>query len=456
MVLDPGEAREARSVEGGARESQIRQAVLASVVGTSIEWYDFFLYNTAAAIVFKDVFFPHSTDYAGTLSAFATYAVGFAARPIGAAIFGHWGDRLGRKATLIVTLVLMGVSSALVGVLPGTKSIGVAAPILLVLLRILQGIAVGGEWSGSVLLSMEWGDQRKRGLFASWPQIGVPIGLILGTGAMTAITLTSAGDAFTRWGWRIPFLLSLVLVAIGLWLRLKVMETPLFAEIVEKAAVHKTPVAEVVRRFPKEIILSALVRVSEQLPFYVFTSFALTYIHKDLKMAQGLALGAVTLAACMELVVIPAAGHLSDSLGRKRVYATGSLLIAVVAFPYFALLNTKVGILVIIGVMLAQLPHAIQYGPQASLISESFPTNLRYGGAGIGYQLASIVAGGPAPLLATWLLHDYGWWAISVLMVIASVITLVAVGLLADRSATDITDDQAYATAPAGGRRPAD
>src|SRR5262245_34231101 len=220
MVLDPGAAQPARSLNDAERQQQIRKAALASVVGTSIEWYDFFLYNTAAAIVFKDVFFPSSSDYAGTLEAFATYAVGFAARPVGAAIFGHWGDRLGRKATLIVTLLLMGVSSALIGVLPGTNTIGVAAPILLVLLRVLQGIAVGGEWSGSVLLSMEWGDQRRRGLFASWPQVGVPIGLILGTGAMTTIAL-SAGDAFTSWAWRIPFLLSLVLVAIGLWVRLK-------------------------------------------------------------------------------------------------------------------------------------------------------------------------------------------------------------------------------------------
>jgi MFS family permease len=231
--------------------------------------------------------------------------------------------------------------------------------------------------------------------------------------------------------------------------RLKVMETPLFSELVEKAEVHKTPVAEVIKRHPKEIILSALVRTSEQLPFYVFTSFALTYIHKDLGMAQGLALGAVTLAACMELFAIPTAGHLSDRLGRKRVYATGSLLIAVVAFPYFLLINTEVGILVILAVMLAQLPHSIQYGPQASLISESFPTSLRYGGAGIGYQLASIVAGGPAPLLATWLLHDYGWWAISLLLILSSVITLTAVGLLPDRSKIDISDETAYATTAA-------
>jgi metabolite-proton symporter len=446
MVLDPGEAREARSVEGEEREKQVRKAVLASVVGTSIEWYDFFLYNTAAAIVFADVFFPKSSDYAGTLSAFATYAVGFAARPVGAAIFGHWGDRLGRKATLIVTLLLMGISSAFVGVLPGTNSIGVAAPVILVLLRILQGIAVGGEWSGSVLLSMEWGNQRRRGLFASYPQIGVPIGLLLGTGAMTAIAL-SMGDAFSDWAWRIPFLLSLVLVAIGLWVRLKVMETPLFAEIVEREKVAKVPVAEVIKKHPKEIVLSALARTSEQLPFYIFTSFALTYIHKDLDLAQGLALTAVSAAAFVELFAIPAAGHLSDRLGRRRVYMTGSALLAVVAFPYFALINTEIAAVIIITCMVAQITHSIQYGPQASLIAESFPTGLRYGGAGIGYQLASVFAGGPAPLLATWLLHDYGWWAISIVMVISSVVTMIAVSLLPDRSNVDITDEAAYATA---------
>src|SRR4051795_9269959 len=252
MVLDPGEAREARAVEGAERESFKRKAVVGSVVGTSIEWYDFFLYNTAAAIVFKDVFFPASTDYAGTLSSFATYAIGFAARPVGAAIFGHWGDRLGRKATLIVTLLLMGISSALIGVLPGTASLGVTAPILLVLLRVLQGIAVGGEWSGSVLLSMEGGNDKRRGLMASWPQIGVPIGLLLGTVAMSSLA-TASGDSFKDWGWRLPFLFSLVLVAIGLWVRLRVMETPMFAEIVERQEVAKVPVAEVIRRHPKEI-----------------------------------------------------------------------------------------------------------------------------------------------------------------------------------------------------------
>src|ERR1700744_2272802 len=249
MVLPPEEAGQASTAAGDeqARNKQVRLAAVARVVGAAIEWYDFFLYGTAAAIVFPAGFFPKSSAYAGTLEAFATYAVGFAARPVGAAIFGHWGDRIGRKATLIITLLMMGLASALVGVLPGTSAIGVAAPILLVVLRVLQGVAVGGEWSGSVLLSMEWGKQNRRGLMASWPQIGVPIGLLLGTGMMTLIAL-AAPDAFKAGAWRIPFLASLVLVAIGLWVRLKVLETPMFSQLVKKRTVAKMPVLDVVRR----------------------------------------------------------------------------------------------------------------------------------------------------------------------------------------------------------------
>jgi MFS family permease len=444
MVLEPGEARRARTVDETERGAQIRMAAIASVVGTSIEWYDYFLFGTAAAVVFPDVFFPSSTHYAGTLSSFATYAVGFAARPVGAAIFGHWGDRLGRKATLIVTLLLMGLASALIGVLPGTDSIGVAAPIILVVLRILQGIAVGGEWSGSVLLSMEWGNKKRRGLMASWPQIGVPIGLILGTVAMSLVA-SASGNAFKDWGWRLPFLFSLVLVAIGLWVRLRVMESPLFAEVVEKKEVAKVPVAEVIKRHPKEIALSALVRCSEQLPFYILTTFALTYIVDDAGQTKNFALDAIAVAAALELLLIPYFGNLSDSVGRKRVYAAGSIALAVVAFPYFALLNTGVGVVVFLTVIVAAIPHAVQYGPQSSLIAEVFPTKLRYGGAGIGYQLSSVFAGGPAPLLATWLLHDFGWWAISTLMVLSTVITLIAIGLLPNRDKVDIADEAAYA-----------
>ena len=437
MVLQPEEASHATSVDASGRSRQRRLAAAASVVGTSIEWYDFFLYGTAAAIVFPAVFFPKSSIYAGTLESFATYAVGFAARPVGAAIFGHWGDRLGRKATLIVTLLLMGIASALVGVLPGAAAIGVAAPILLVVLRVLQGLAVGGEWSGSVLLSMEWGRQRRRGLMASWPQIGVPIGLLLGTGAMTAIAL-SAESAFKAWAWRIPFLGSLVLVAIGLWVRLKVMETPLFSRLAEKRALAKIPVAEVIRRHPKEIVLSALLRMSEQAPFYLYTAFALTYIKENLHKTQGVGLAAVTVAAALELFLMPAFGQLSDRLGRKRVYGTGAVLMAVVAFPFFLLLNTAAVGLIILGVALIAVPHAMQYGPQASYIAENFPTGLAYAGSGLGYQAASLIAGGPAPLLATWMLASFGWQAISVYIIACVVLTLIAVAFLPDRSKADL------------------
>ena len=435
MVLPPAEADDARSVDESGRRRQVRLAAVASVIGTSIEWYDFFLYGTAAAIVFPSVFFPSSSSYAGTLESFATYAVGFAARPVGAAIFGHWGDRLGRKATLIITLLMMGLASALVGVLPGTATIGIAAPILLVVLRVLQGIAVGGEWSGSVLLSMEWGKQHRRGLMASWPQIGVPIGLLLGTGAMTAIAL-SVPDAFKAWAWRIPFLASLLLVAIGLWVRLKVMETPIFAQLVKKQTVAKVPVAEVIRRYPKQIVLSALLRMSEQAPFYIYTAFALAYIKDHLHQTEGLALAAVTVGGALELFLIPTFGNLSDRLGRRRVYATGAILMAVVAFPAFLLLNTGAAGLVILGVALFAIPHAIQYGPQSSYIAENFPPGLAYAGSGLGYQTASLIAGGPAPLLATWMLPNFGWQAIAVYIIACAAITLVAVVLLPDRSKT--------------------
>jgi MFS family permease len=450
MVLEPEEARRAAmSLDEAGHRRQVRLAAISSVVGTSIEWYDFFLYGTAAAIVFPAVFFPKASSYGGTLDSFATYAVGFAARPVGAAIFGHFGDRLGRKAMLIVTLVMMGVSSALVGVLPGTSSIGIVAPILLVLLRVLQGVAVGGEWSGSVLLSMEWGQQRRRGLMASWPQIGVPIGLILGTGAMTAIALSAEG-AFKAWAWRIPFLASLVLVGIGLWIRLRVLETPMFAKVLQERTVTKVPVGEVIKRHPKEIVLSALLRMSEQAPFYIYTTFALTYISKDLNKTKGLALAAITIAAVAELILIPIMGNLSDQFGRRRVYATGAVLMGIAAFPAFALLNSGAAVLIVFGVLVLAIPHSMEYGPQAAYIAENFPTRLAYGGSGLGYQAASLIAGGPAPLIATWVLHDFGWPAISTYIVACVLITLVAAVLLPDRAKTGVAGSVPAAAPRAG------
>jgi MFS family permease len=414
-----------------------RLAAVSSLVGTSIEWYDFFLYGTAAAIVFPAVYFPRSSAYSGTLESFATYAVGFAARPVGAAIFGHWGDRIGRKATLVVTLLIMGISTALVGVLPGADILGLGAPLLLVLLRVLQGISVGGEWSGSVLLSMEWGNQRRRGLMSSWPQMGVAVGLLLGTGMMTAIALSAEG-AFKAWAWRIPFLCSLILVGVGLYVRLKLMDSPMFGALVERRQVAKLPVAEVIRRHPRQIALSALIRMSEQAPFYLYATFALSYIKDTLHKTEGMALAAIAIAGTFELIVIPVSGALSDRLGQRPVYASGAVLMGVIAFPAFLFMNTGAAALIVLGVVCIAIAHAIQYGPQAAYIAESFPTGLAYSGSGLGYQAASLIAGGPAPLLAIWMLHSFGWQAISVYVLACVAITLVAVALFPERRGADL------------------
>jgi len=388
--------------------SQRRKAVVASTIGTTIEWYDFFLYGTMAALVFPDLFFPSESAYSGILASFAVQFVGFGARPVGAAIFGHYGDRIGRKATLVWTLMLMGIATFLMGLLPGRASWGIAAPIALVVLRILQGIGVGGEWGGSVLLSMEWGNQRRRGFFASWPQLGVPLGLLLSTGMVKLVQGTTSEDDFNSWGWRIPFLLSIVLVAIGLYVRLRVLESPAFAAVKKQETVHKMPVWEVIKTQPLEILTSAFVRMSEQAPFYLFVTFVLTYGTKQLDLPRGDLLNYTLIAAAIGLITVPLFGHVSDLIGRRKTYAIGIAATAIFAFPYFGLLNTKESALVLIAIVVSLITHDIQYGPQAALIAESFGTNLRYSGAGLGYQLASVIAGGPAPLIAAAILSHTG------------------------------------------------
>src|ERR1700756_1487411 len=447
MVVGDSEVSKATQLDQKAQRTQVRRAAMASAIGTTIEWYDFFLYNTAAALVFPHLFFPASTAYAGAMQSFATCAVGFAARPVGAAIFGHWGDRIGRKATLIVTLVVMGLSSAFVGMLPGTATIGVVAPLLLVLMRIVQGLAIGGEWSGSVLLAMEWGAQDRRGLLGSSAQVGVPVGLVLGTGGMTLRAATLAPEAFNSWGWRIPFLASLVLVAVGLVIRLRIHETPMFAKMIVERKIVRTPVAQAIRHHWREILLSAGTRFSEQLPFYLFTTYVLIYVvaRPSHQFNKTFVLNAVLVGAICELAAIPFFSHLSDSVGRKRVYLTGSVLVGLFAFPYFVVLTHGGHALVFITIVLSLIPHAMQYGPQAAMIGESFPTHLRYGGAGLGYQLASVFAGGPAPLIAMWLLHKTGTsYAISAYIVFAAVVTVACVLALPDRSRVDIEDAAVY------------
>jgi metabolite-proton symporter len=432
MAEMPGRANTASDL---LVNSQRRKAVVASTIGTTIEWYDFFLYGTMAALVFPSVFFPGGSAYSGILESFAVQAVGFGARPVGAAIFGHYGDRIGRKATLVWTLMLMGIATFLMGLLPGRATWGIAAPILLVVLRIVQGIGVGGEWGGSVLLSMEWGSQRRRGFFASWPQLGVPLGLLLSTGIVKLVQGNTSEDAFNSWGWRIPFLLSIVLVGIGLYVRLRVLESPAFAEVKKQQIVYKTPVWEVIKTQPREILTSAFVRMSEQAPFYLFVTFVLTYGTKHLGLPRGDLLNYTLVAAGLGLITVPLFGHISDLIGRRRTYAIGIAATAIFAFPYFGLLNTKEAALVLIAIVVSLICHDIQYGPQAALIAESFGTNLRYSGAGIGYQLASVIAGGPAPLIAAAILSHTGssTW-ISIYIIGCCICAAIALWLMPHRS----------------------
>ncbi len=379
----------------------------ASTIGTAIEWYDFFLYGFLAATVFPKLFFPTFDPVTGTILAFTTNFVGFLARPIGGAFFGWFGDRVGRKSTLIATLLLMGIATALMGLLPGYAQIGLAGPLLLALLRFLQGVGVGGEWGGSVLLSMEYGDDRRRGFWASWPQTGVPVGLALSALAVLGFRALFPGAAFDSIGWRIPLLLSVVLLLVGLYIRLRILETPSFAKLKEENRIARAPLQDVVRYHWREIVLAALLRSAEQAPFYIFTTFLLAYGVRALGLSVNLLYTGLVVTAVCSLVTTPTFGALSDRVGRKRWYMIGAVLMAVFAYPYFLLLQTKNPVVVVIAIVLSvSLFHDWLYGPQAALISERFGTKLRYSGASLGYQLASITAGGPAPIIATYLLAN--------------------------------------------------
>jgi len=447
---------------------QLRRAVVASTIGTSIEWYDFFLYSTATGLVFAKLFFPKSDPAVATLNVFLIYAVGFIARPIGAAIFGHYGDRIGRKATLIATLLLMGIATFLIGFVPTYASIGIWGAILLVVLRFVQGVGVGGEWGGSVLMSMEWGHRGgRRGLIASWPQFGVPVGLFLANGALLIMSNIAGATGFANWGWRVPFYFSIVLVAVGLYVRLRVFETPLFQRLVETKRIEPTPVLEVIRRNWKEILQSAFLRLSEQAPFYIFTAYVFTYGTTVLKQNRNFVLYAVLAASVLSFFSIPLFGYLSDRIGRKRVYMAGVALMGVWGFIYFGLLDTKVAALMFIAIFLSLIPHDAQYGPQAALIAESFTGRLRYSGASLGYQLASVIAGGPAPLIAATLYAGPKFLgigayktslAIAFYILVCAVISFIAVSTVKERSKQDISveyDDHPAAEMVGAGQRQA-
>jgi MFS family permease len=420
--------------------AQLRKAIIASTIGTAIEWYDFFIYGTAAGLIFGKLYFPNEDPLTGTLAAFGTYFIGFVGRPIGAAIFGHYGDRIGRKATLIATLLCMGIATFLVAFVPTYEQIGIWGAVILTLLRMIQGIGVGGEWGGSVLLAMEWSRHHgERGLVASWPQFGVPCGLFLSNLAILAFSAWS-GDQFATWGWRVPFALSIILVGVGLWIRLGILETPVFQHLLDEDKIERAPIIEVIRRQPKEIILSALLRMSEQAPFYIFTAFIFAYAVGTLHMSRNLILSAVMVAAVVSFVTIPLSGHISDRIGRRKMYLIGVVAVGLFGFLYFGMVDTAVPSAVFIAIVLSLIPHDIQYGPQAALIAESFTPRLRYSGASLGYQLASIVAGGPAPLIATALFAAYhSGYAIAIYIAGCAVISVVSAAFMPDYTGQDIS-----------------
>jgi MFS family permease len=424
--------------------AQLRRAVIASTVGTTIEWYDFLLYGTVTGLVFGKLFFPHSSPVVGVLQAFSIFFIGFVGRPIGAAIFGHWGDRIGRKATLIVTLLVTGIATVLVGCVPGYNSIGIWAPILLTLIRLIQGIGVGGEWGGSVLLAMEWArTDKNRGFLSAWPQFGAPCGLFLANSAVLFFSWLS-GDQFIVWGWRIPFFLSAVMVVVGLWIRLGILETPVFQKILDEQRTERVPVFEVLKRQPKQVLLTALLRLPEQAPGYIVGAWIFTYGTQVLGMSRNFLLLGVISQTVLGFMWVVVAGHLSDVVGRKNMFMIGCLFMGVFGFVYIAMLNTGIPWVIFLAIAISLLPVMTQYGPEAALIAESFTPRLRYSGASLGYQLASIIAGGPSPFIATWLFATYGSaWPIAIYIAICATIGIISTSLLTDYTNKDIAAEYA-------------
>jgi MFS family permease len=433
-----------RPLSEADHRSQLRRAVIASTVGTTIEWYDFLLYSVVTGLVFGKLFFPRSDPLVGVLEAFAVYTVGFIARPIGAAIFGHYGDRIGRKGALIATLLITGLATFAVGFVPGYATIGIWGAVILTIIRFIQGIGVGGEWGGSVLLAMEWARTNKhRGFIASWPQLGGPAGLLLANLAVLVFSAVS-GDQFLVWGWRIPFFLSIVMVGVGLYIRLGILETPIFRRLVAEERIERAPALEVIKRQPKQIILAALARMGEQAPAYIYLAFVFAYGTQVLHTPRDFLLTALVAAGLVSFITIPLAGHLSDRFGRKRIYLIGSVATGVFGFIYFAMLNTMVPAWIFLGVVLSFVPHDLMYGPQGALIAECFTPRLRYSGASIGYQLASVIAGGPAPLIATALLAATGsGYVIAAYIAFCAVVSIIATVLLPDYTNRDISQEHA-------------
>ncbi|MFG2986339.1 MFS transporter [Streptomyces sp. NPDC048258] len=436
--------------------SGIARIISASLIGTTIEWYDFFLYGSAAALVFNKLFFPSSEPLVGTLLAFLTYAIGFAARPLGGLVFGHYGDKIGRKKLLVLSLLMMGGATFAMGLLPTHASIGVGAPVLLTLLRLVQGFALGGEWGGAVLLVSEHGDDKNRGFWASWPQAGAPGGNLLATGVLALLAAVQSDEAFLAWGWRIPFLLSGVLVVIGLWIRVSVSESPLFLEAQAKAAEQaaagareKPPVVEVFRTNWRGVLTAVGTRLGENISYYILTAFLLVYVTTHLGLSKSDGLNAVLIGSAVHFVTIPAWGALSDRIGRRPVTLIGSIGMTGWAFAFFAMLDSRSFPVIAAAVTIGLLFHGAMYGPQAAFISEMFDTEVRYSGASMGSQLASIIGGALAPIIAVALLDDYdSSLPISVYLAAAAVITSATV--LAAKETRGRSLARSYSPTPVG------
>ena len=415
------------SVGTAAGDRSLRKVVMASLIGTTIEWYDFFLYGTAAALVFGKLFFPKSDPMTGAMLAFGTYALGFAARPLGGLVFGHFGDRIGRKKLLMFSLLLMGGASMLIGVLPTYEQVGMLAPILLILLRLAQGFAVGGEWGGAVLLVSEHGDARRRGFWTSWPQAGVAIGNLIAAAVLALMTAVQSEADFLAWGWRVPFLLSVVLIGIGWWVRSTVAESPLFAEIEKAREIERAPVMEAIRTRPGGIAVGVGLRMAENICYYVITTFSITYLTQVVHASRQQALDAVLVGAIVQAVAIVAFGALSDRIGRRPVYAIGAAGTAIWAFAFFRLLDTGATPMIMLAIVVGLIGHAAMYGPQAAFLAELFPTKIRYSAASLAYQGTSILAGSLAPIIAVWRLKETGSsLAISIYVAVAGAISVAA------------------------------
>jgi MFS transporter, MHS family, shikimate and dehydroshikimate transport protein len=400
----------------------------AGAIGTIIEWYDFLIYGTAAALVFNSQFFPNVDPRVGTLAALGTFTVGFLARPVGGIIFGHFGDRMGRKSMLMITMICMGLSTALIGVLPTYAQIGIWAPALLVLLRVVQGIALGGEWGGASLMVIEHAPPQRRGIFGSLVQIGFPIGLVTAYAAFSLVTALFSDADFKSWGWRIPFLISVLLVLVGLFVRARLPETPVFEQIKARGQIVRTPFFEMLLNSPRDFLIATGLKLSEVSWVYMLTIFVVVYATTQLGLPKSLMLNAILVAAIIELFTIPLFGHLSDRYGRRIFYFAGVAFTLLFAFPLFWLLGTKTEAVVILTIVIAlNLGHGLMFAPESTYFPELFGPQVRYSGASLGFQLSAAIGGGFAPIIATALAAYTGGTAgVSIMLILLALITLIA------------------------------